>query len=123
MALPTAADIALGTRQQQVQSVEYPAIKARYPNTARDAQSEVPNGYFDLLADADAVLAARGTLQGTERRRFAVEVDGLIWFDAMAYPGIRLIDPAPDMSVDLVCLVARWEIDLEAEVTRFELLG
>jgi hypothetical protein len=121
MPLPTAADIALGTRAQQVQSVEYPAIKARYPNTARDAQSNVPNGYFDLVADADAMLAARGALLGTERRRFAVEVDGLIWFDALTYPGVRLIDA--DMSVDLNCLVARWEIDLDNEITRFELLG
>lgn len=121
MPLPTAADVALGTRAQQVQSVEYAAIKARYPNTARDAQIDVPSGYFDVLADADAVLAARGTLLGTERRRFAVEVDGLIWFDALAYAGVRLVDT--DLSVDLNCLVARWEIDLDNEITRFELLG
>jgi hypothetical protein len=121
MPLPTAADIALGTRQQQVQSVEYPAIKVQNPNTARDAQSDVPSGYFDLLADADAVLAARGTLQGTLRRRFAVEVDGLVWFDPLSYRGVRLIDV--DMSADLTCLVARWEIDLDNEITRFELLG
>jgi hypothetical protein len=121
MPLPTSNDINFGTRAQQVQSVEYAAIKARYPNSARDAQSDVPNGYFDVLADADAVLAARGALLGTERRRFAVEVDGIIWFDALTYPGIRLIDA--DMSVDLNCLVARWEVDLDTETTRFELLG
>lgn len=121
MPLPTANDINLGTRAQQVQSVEYAAIKARYPNSARDAQIDVPNGYFDVLADADAVLAARGALLGVERRRFAVEVDGVIWFDAQAYAGVRLIDA--DLSVDLNCLVARWEVDLDTEITRFELLG
>lgn len=121
MVLPTSADIALGTRAQQVQSVENATIKSRYPNQARDARLDPPNGYFDVLTDADAVLTARQTLLGTERRRFAIEVDGLVWFDALAYVGVRLVDT--DMAVDLTCLVARWEIDLDNEVTRFELLG
>lgn len=121
MVLPTSADIALGTRAQQVQSIENATIKSRYPNQARDARLDVPNGYFDVLTDADAVLTARGTLLGTERRRFAIEIDGLVWFDALTYPGVRLVDT--DMTVDLTCLVARWEIDLDNEVTRFELLG
>ena len=121
MVLPTSADISLGTRAQQVQSVESSTIKARYPNAARDARLDPPNGYFDVLTDADAVLTARSTLLGTERRRFAIEVDGLVWFDALAYAGVRLVDD--DMAVDLNCLVSRWEIDLDNEVTRFELLG
>jgi hypothetical protein len=121
MAFALPADIALGTRAQQVVTAELPAIKARYPNQARDASIDSPQGYFDTVVDAQTVVNARAALLGVERRRFAVEVDGLIWYDPLTYAGVRLVDD--EQSVDLVCLVARWEVDCEAERTRFELMG
>ena len=121
MPFANAADIALGTRAQQVEKVETPAIKARYPNSARDDIDNTPQGYFDLVVDAQTVLAARQSLQGVERRRFAVEVDGLIWFDSIVFAGVVLVDP--DLNVNVTCLVSRWQIDCENERTTFELLG
>lgn len=121
MPLATAADIALGTRAQQVRVREDAAIKTRYPTRARDGTVRPDNGYFDILTDADTVLAARAALIGVWRSRFAVEVDGLIWFDPVAYAGVRLVNA--EQSVDATFLVARWQIDLEAERTRFELFG
>ena len=121
MAFATPADIAIGSRPQQIESVEDANIKALYPASARDDLADQNAGYFDLEVDAETVLEARAALLGVHRRRFAVEVEGLIWFDPLAYIGVRLIDGA--QSVDLVCLVARWELDCDAERTRFELFG
>lgn len=122
MPFATQTDVAIGTRAAQIESVEDDAIKTRYPNRARDGLLQPDAGYFDLVADAQTVLAAREALTGTDgRRRFAVEVEGLIWFDAQAFAGVRLVDS--DLSVDAVFLVARIEVDLEAEMTRFELFG
>jgi hypothetical protein len=123
MPLPTASDIALGTRPTQIEKVENAVIKARYPNAARDDLNDPPAGYFDLVSDAQTVLAARTALQGVVRQRYSVEVDGLYWFDPVAYGGIRLIDAAASPPIDLMCLVARWQVDCEAERTIFELLG
>lgn len=122
MPFATQADTALGTRAAQIESVESATIKARYPNRARDGQLQPDDGYFDLIVDAQAVLSARQALIGVDgRRRFAVEVDGMIWFDPVAFPGIRLVDD--EYSVDAVFLAARIEVDCEAEVTPFELFG
>jgi hypothetical protein len=123
MPVATAADIELGTRAQQVEKVENATIKARYPNAARDDLLDPATGYFDLVVDAQTVLAARAALQGVERSRYAVEVEGIIWFDPIAYAGVRLIDSEATPPLDLLCLVARWQVDCEAERTSFELLG
>jgi hypothetical protein len=123
MTVATAADIALGTRQQQIEKVEVAAIKARFPNQARDDLNDPATGYFDLVADAQTVLTARAALQGVERSRFAVEVDGVILYDPIAYSGVRLIDPEATPPLDLLCLVARWQVDFEVERSTFELLG
>lgn len=121
MPLATAADIALGTRAQQIRTRENAGVKARYATRARDANLAPATGFFDLTVDADAVLTARDALIGNEASRFAVEVDGMIWFDPVAFAGVRLIDT--QKSVDATFLVARWQVDTEAERTRFELYG
>lgn len=123
MPLPTAADIALGTRAVQIEKVENAVIKARYPNAARDDLNDPATGYFDVVVDAQTVLAARAALQGVERNRYAVMVDGIIWYDPIGYAGVRLIDAEAQPPVDVLCLVARWLVDCEAERTTFELLG
>lgn len=122
MPLATAADIALGTRAQEVRTNEDASIKTRFPTRARDGNTRPDNGYFDLKADCDTVLAARRTLLGAYGKgRFAIEVDGLIWYDPIAYAGVRLVDA--EKAVDAVFAVARWQVDCEAERTRFELFA
>lgn len=121
MPVATAADIALGTRAQQVRVTENATIKTQYPTRARDGNLRPDAGFFDVVTDADTVLAARAALIGVWRTRFAVEVEGLIWFDPVAFGGVRLVDP--QLSVDATFMVARYQIDCEAERTRFELYG
>lgn len=117
----TQDDIALGTRAQKILTIDNAALHARYPTQARDGQDAVPAGFFDVEADGQAVLNARAALIGVEGARYAVSVNALIWFDLAAYEGVRLIDP--QSGVDLLCLVARVEVNCEAEQTVFELYG
>jgi hypothetical protein len=121
MPLATAADIALGTRAQQVRTQENSTVKTQYPTRARDGNLRPDAGYFDVVTDADTILTARAALIGVWRSRFAVEVEGMIWFDPVAFAGVRLVDA--EKSVDATFMVARWQIDTEAERTRFELYG
>jgi hypothetical protein len=123
MTVATAADIELGIRAQQIEKLEDAAIKARYPNAARDDLSNPPTGLFDLALDAQTVLAARKVLQGTERSRYAIEVEGLIWFDPRVYAGVRIVDSESLPPLDLICFVTRWQVDGNTERTSFELIG
>jgi hypothetical protein len=97
-ALP--ADIAAATRDALVITWSNAGVAARYPS-ARDASVAPATGYFDTAASAQALVDARGMLLGSERRRFTVGVQDLLW---------------PD-------LFARVEIDLDAETTTLELFG
>jgi hypothetical protein len=118
-ALP--ADIAAATRDVVVASWADPAIAARYV-AARDGSVTTADGYFDSRADAETVIVARGALIGIERRRFAVTVHELLWLDpADGMPTVRLIDP--EQGVDGLFLIARLELDLDAETTSLELFG
>jgi hypothetical protein len=123
MPLPTPADIALGTRRAQIETRELSLIKARYPTQARDGVLNPQDGLFDLAVDAQSFLDIQSALQGSARGRFAVEVQEVIWYDPVAYQGIRLIDADATPPIDVTCLVTRWLLDCEREVTTFELLG
>jgi hypothetical protein len=115
------ADIQAGTREASTVEWTSAAIAQRYP-FARDGASEPGEGFFDSAADAQAVLNARGALIGTERWRFAVEVDQEVWPDLTAgVPQLRLIDA--EQGVDGLTLASRIELDLENERTIYELFG
>ena len=117
----TVEDIAAATREVAVATWTDAAIAARYPG-ARDGSAQPAEGFFDSQADADAVMAARGALIGTERRRFAVDAKGQHWPDlSVGLLQARLIDG--EQHADLTCLAARIEIDLETETTSLELFG
>lgn len=117
----TAADIAAASRDVAVATWADATIATRYPS-ARDGSVSPADGYFDDIADAQTVIDARGELIGVERRRFTVVVGDLVWPDLSAgLPQVRLIDT--EQSVDAGFLVARVELDLEAETTTYELFG
>jgi hypothetical protein len=114
-------DIGPAIRPAAVATWEGTAIKARYPN-ARDGQSEPGEGFFDSIADAQAIVNARGVLIGVERRRFAAQIDGLAWLDpSTGVPTVTLIDA--EQAANGPFLVSRIELDLEAERTSLELFG
>lgn len=113
-------DIAAGMRPARIESWSDNAVKERYPN-ARDGSTDPSEGFYDSAADAAGAIAARGALLGTERRRFAAEVDGLVWPDLSGgVPTVQLIDP--EQSVNAPGLVTQIELSLEDEVTRFEVM-
>ncbi len=118
-ALP--ADIAAASREVAIATWSDATIAARYP-AARDGSVTTALGYFDSAADADTIIDARGALIGAERRRFAVMAQDLVWPDpATGIPTARLIDD--EQRADGAFLVARVELDLDAETSSFELFG
>lgn len=117
----TVADIGAASRDVMITTWTDAAIAARYP-TARDGSLSPAMGYFDAAADAQTIINARGALIGTERRRFAVEVQGVTWPDvSTALPTFALVDAEQSVSGNF--LAARFEIDLDDEVTNLELFG
>lgn len=117
----TPADIAAASRDAVIATWSDPAIAARYPS-ARDGSVQPDDGYFDAIADAQAVIDARGALIGVERRRFEVTADGLIMpSDSPQVPQVRLVDSEQAAAVNT--LAGRFELDLETETTTFELYG
>ena len=118
-ALP--ADIFAGSREVAIASWESATIAARYP-TARDGSAAPATGYFDKMADAQAMIDARAALIGVERRRFKAVAIDMIWPDAAGLvQQVRLIDG--EQGADGAFLTARFELDLEAETTTYELFG
>lgn len=118
-ALPN--DIAAASRDVVTATWADPAIAARYPS-ARDGSVAPADGYFDAVADAQAVVDARGALIGADRRRFSMIAHDIAWPSvSTALPQVRLVDA--EQRADLPCLVARVELDLEAETTTYELFG
>lgn len=117
----TVADIAAGSRDVATASWTDAAIAARYPS-ARDGSLAPADGYFDDVNDAQTVVNTRGALIGVERRRFVVLAQDLVWPDLSAgVPIVTLVDA--EQGVSAAFLVARLEVDLEAETTSFELFG
>lgn len=118
-ALP--ADIAAASRDVVTATWSDPAIAARYPS-ARDGSVTPADGYFDAVADAQTVVTARGALIGADRRRFSAVASDVLWPTmSNGLPQARLVDR--EQGADLTCLVARLELDLEAETTTYELFG
>jgi hypothetical protein len=117
----TPADIGAAIRDVIYATWQDTTIAARYPSS-RDATLDPPDGYFDNLADAQAVMNARGALIGVDRRRWSVEASDLVWPDlSSGLPSATLIDP--EQAVNALCLTSRIELDLEAEATTAELFG
>lgn len=118
-ALPV--DIAAGTRAAAIVTWSNETIHTRYPS-ARDGAAEPAEGFFDSIADAQAVVDARGALLGVERRRFTATAADLSWIDpAGGMPTAQLI--AAEQSVAAPLLVARVELDLASGATSFLLFG
>ena len=117
----TAADIAAAIRDVIIAQWSDSAIAARYPS-ARDSLASPADGYFDSLSDASTVATARGALVGTERRRFSVVVQDVVWIDpAAGIPTVTVIDAEQGVNGGFV--VCRVEVDLDAETTTFEVFG
>jgi hypothetical protein len=115
------SDIAAGTRRARIETWSDAGIKSRYPS-ARDGGAEPAEGFFDSAADGAAVVAFRGALFGVERRRFAVEAQDLLWPDpASGLPIVQLTDA--ELAVNGKTLPAGIEVDPEAGVTRYGLVG
>lgn len=114
------SDIGAATREAATAAWQS-AVGGRYPS-ARDGSIVASTGYFDRIEDAQAVVDARGGLIGVERKRFAVNVDEIVWPDLTAgVPSTVLIDV--EHGVNSAHLEARIEVDLEPESTGFELYG
>jgi len=115
------ADIAAASREVTPATWADPSVATRYPS-ARDGSVEPAVGYFDALAAAAAVAAARGALIGTERYRFTADIAEALFPDlASGVLQIALIDG--EQAASRNCLCARVELDLDAETTSFELYG
>src|SRR4051812_5441710 len=116
------ADIAAATRRARIESWSDAAVKTRYAN-ARDGQAEPAEGVFDAAADGAAAIAARAALLGTERRRFAIVAQDLVWHDpaSAGVPIVTLIDAEQIANGNFIAV--RIELSLEAETTSFEVYG
>jgi hypothetical protein len=121
MAAPTATDIARGTRAAAVATVESSAVLTRQPG-ARDGLASPRTGLWDAVADATEVLTQAQALIGTERRRFGVDVAGVLNLAvSTATPTVQLIDA--QLVVNAAALVSRIEIDDDAETTSLEAMA
>lgn len=121
MPAPTAADIARATRLAAVATVSDAAVLTRQPG-ARDGSAAPRAGLWDALADAAAVLVQAQALIGTERRRFAVDVSGVLALAvSTATPTVQLIDA--ELAVNAPALVSRIVIDDDAETTSLEVMA
>lgn len=88
----------------------------------RDGLKSIEPGFFEAKADASTVLALKGALIGTARRRFLIAAQGEIAVDpASEIPSFRVVDS--ETSADLPALLCRYEYDMESEVTTTEVLG
>lgn len=124
----TVADIGLATRGEYAfDTQESATIKGRHLG-ARDTADKPRVSWLDSVSNAGVVNAAAFALVGTERRRFAVPVDGLVGVGAgktldpsSTTPAVEFVDA--ELAADLDALVVRVELDLGAERTNLEILG
>lgn len=118
-ALPST--IIRASRRARIVTLESTAIRDAFPG-AQDQSLAPEPGFFESAASATATLVAKQGLVGTFRRRFAPGVDGVFWIDAeLGVPTYRLIDA--ELGFDGPVMVARWQLDLEAEQTEMEVIG
>lgn len=118
-ALP--ADAVRATRFARIVTRTDTAIQTAF-NGARDANSSPDVGYFDLAADATAVLDIKAALVGVFRRRFIVNVADEVWIDPLtAIPTYTLVDA--ETGANGACLLTRLEVDMETERSNMELVG
>jgi hypothetical protein len=121
MPAPTAADIGRATRPAAIIERTDSAVLTRQPG-ARDGLASPRAGYWDAEADATQVLVQSAALIGTERRRFDVQVAGVLALDfSTATPTVTLIDAG--LAVNGPAIVTRIEIDDDAGLTRLELMA
>ncbi|MGD9470610.1 MAG: hypothetical protein AB7G24_00765 [Novosphingobium sp.] len=117
----TPANIARAIRAARVVTRSDSAIQAAFPD-ARDQLDAPRPGYFELAADGETALELVAQLIGVRRRRFVVEIDGLVWLDpADGVPTWHLTDA--ELGVDDDMLLTRIEVDMESETTTVELWG
>lgn len=117
----TPADIGAAMRAAVTATWSDAAIQARYPS-ARDGLTAPIEGMCDAVADAQALVNARGALVGVERGRFGVVVaEALLLDPAAGLPQIRLVDA--ELAVDAATMALRLAVDLNAETTTFEVMG
>ncbi|MDD1450811.1 hypothetical protein NHF48_007320 [Sphingomonas sp. H160509] len=115
-ALPN--DIAAATREAIIERYENTAVRDALTG-ARDGSLQPAEGFFDLLANAKTVVDERGLVLAGDPR-FSVSVAALVWSDpSVATPAVRLVDVEQAVDARLCC--SRIELDLEEEVTSFEL--
>jgi hypothetical protein len=114
------ADIGPAIREARIESWESATIHTRYPN-ARDGSTDPAEGFYDAASDADTAIAARATLIGTERRRFGVPVQDMVWpSPTSGLLNVTLVDP--DQSVSAGGISTRIELDLDGENMQLEVL-
>ncbi|WP_156680070.1 hypothetical protein [Sphingomonas profundi] len=112
---------AAGLRDQVVATWSNTAIRSRYPS-ARDAIAAPAEGFFDAIGDAQAVIDARASLLGVERRRFVVVVQDVLWLDpSLGTPTVTLADS--EQAAGGTFIVTGVEVDLDAGTTSLELFG
>ena len=115
-ALPN--DIAAATREAIIERYENTAVRDALTG-ARDGSLTPGEGFFDLLGDAKTIVDERGLVLAGDPR-FSVSVAALVWSDpSLATPAVRLVDSEQSVDARLCC--SRIELDLEEEVTSFEL--
>lgn len=115
-ALPN--DIAAATREAIIERYENTAVRDALTG-ARDGSLTPGEGFFDLLADAKTIVDERGLVLAGDPR-FSVSVAALVWSDpSRSTPAVRLVDAEQSVDARLCC--SRIELDLEEEVTSFEL--
>ncbi|WP_310496489.1 hypothetical protein [Sandarakinorhabdus sp.] len=118
---PTADDVARATRAAAVDVRVDAAVLTRQPG-ARDQLATPRKGYWDAIADAAAVNTETAALIGTERRRFAVRVGGVLSIDASTVtPTVTLIDAG--LAANGAFLISRIAVDDDAAATDLELFG
>ena len=111
-------DIAAATREAIIERYENTAVRDALTG-ARDGSLTPGEGFFDLLGDAKTIVDERGLVLAGDPR-FSVSVAALVWSDpSRSTPAVRLVDAEQSVDARLCC--SRIELDLEEEVTSFEL--
>lgn len=118
-ALP--ADVQRATRAARIVTLSDASLRTTYP-AARDGLQSPEAGFFESAADASTVLALKAELIGTYRRRFRVDVAGEVELDPTSViPCWQLVDS--DLDVNAPVMLARVEVDFEAETSALEVFG
>ena len=123
----TPARIAFVTQEVRTVVSSDAAIKARYGTAARDTGDEIVETFFDTAADIQAMDDERFALLKADRRKFNVDIAGIVDFSgALAFtsnlPAVTLIDDEKLVNQALA-LVAIPAIDYEKNTTSVTLWG